>query len=76
MAGEETWPFADRWAARIAEALHAAHRQGAVREVEASTSARHDSDTPSPGEQDVIDVLLWLGHNAGRELSYAAGHGH
>lgn len=33
-------------------------------------SAKRDSDTPSQAEQDAIDVLLWLGHNTGRELSY------
>ncbi|MFF9569407.1 MULTISPECIES: hypothetical protein [unclassified Streptomyces] len=33
-------------------------------------SPRRDSDTPSQLEQDAIDVLLWLGPNAGRELSY------
>lgn len=34
-------------------------------------SPKRDSDTPSQLEQDAIDVLLWLGPNAGRELSYA-----
>ncbi|KUL69410.1 MULTISPECIES: hypothetical protein [unclassified Streptomyces] len=33
-------------------------------------SPKRDSSTPSQAEQDAIDVLLWLGHNAGRELSY------
>ncbi|KNB49023.1 hypothetical protein [Streptomyces caatingaensis] len=28
-------------------------------------------DTPTRAEQDAIDVLLWLRHNAGREVSYA-----
>ncbi|WP_433546417.1 hypothetical protein ACQPZG_15920 [Streptomyces sp. CA-294286] len=34
-------------------------------------SPKRDRDTPSQLEQDAIDVLLWLGPNAGRELSYA-----
>lgn len=34
-------------------------------------SPKRESDTPSQLEQDAIDVLLWLGPNAGRELSYA-----
>jgi hypothetical protein len=34
-------------------------------------SPKLGSDTPSRLEQDAIDVLLWLGPNAGRELSYA-----
>ncbi|MFJ2828518.1 hypothetical protein ACIPC1_13200 [Streptomyces sp. NPDC087263] len=34
-------------------------------------SPKRDSDTPSQLEQDAIDVLLWFGPNAGRELSYA-----
>lgn len=34
-------------------------------------SRKRDSDTPSQLEQDAIDVLLWLGPNASRELSYA-----
>ncbi|MCF3167074.1 MULTISPECIES: hypothetical protein [Streptomyces] len=34
-------------------------------------SPKRNSETPSQAEQDAIDVLLWLGHNAGRELSYA-----
>ncbi|MFE3475735.1 hypothetical protein ACFXOI_29645 [Streptomyces bacillaris] len=33
-------------------------------------SLKRDSDTPSQIEQDAIDVLLWLNHNTGRELSY------
>ncbi|PCG86985.1 hypothetical protein CIB93_05440 [Streptomyces sp. WZ.A104] len=33
-------------------------------------SPKRDRDTPSQLEQDAIDVLLWLGPNAGRELSY------
>ncbi|MDI3420441.1 hypothetical protein [Streptomyces luteolus] len=33
-------------------------------------SPNRDSDTPSRLERDAIDVLLWLDHNAGRELSY------
>lgn len=32
---------------------------------------KRDSGTPSQAEQDAIDVLLWLKHNTGRELSYA-----
>lgn len=34
-------------------------------------SPKHDSDAPTRGVQDAIDVLLWLKHNPGRELSYA-----
>ncbi|MEU0738628.1 hypothetical protein [Streptomyces sp. NPDC006134] len=34
-------------------------------------SPKRDSGTPSQAEQDATDVLLWLVHNAGRELSYA-----
>ncbi|MCI3932104.1 hypothetical protein [Streptomyces sp. AN091965] len=34
-------------------------------------SPKRDNAAPSRGEQDAIDVLLWLGHNAGRELAYA-----
>lgn len=33
-------------------------------------SLQHDTGTPTRAEQDAIDVLLWLSHNTGRELSY------
>ena len=33
-------------------------------------SSLRDSGTPTRAEQDTIDVLLWLTHNTGRELSY------
>ncbi len=33
-------------------------------------SYRRDSSTPTQAEQDTIDVLLWLGHHTGHELSY------
>ncbi|WJV51739.1 hypothetical protein [Streptomyces flavofungini] len=33
--------------------------------------SRKRDDAPSQEEQDTIDVLMWLRHNVGRELSYA-----